>query len=381
MADGKLQLGIFLDLRSTQPSRHTGVGKHCREVVDGLIRSDEFRVQVWVARDQMDLWAELQGRNGWEDVETLRLDWGIRGLRFWSLLGLCPRRVGRAGDLDMMYSPQEFCLNFRHLPFICTLHGFPCFAEQLPRNLKNSWRYRWERVKQRLLIKQVTRQDAPVLVVSQALAKETCRRFGIAPERIRVVGNGVEDVFLNEALPSRPAGNAGLIQVGGLNAFDGAEALSGLVSHPEFSGTLRIVGDRHEDPWHLQLRGNDRVTFSGFLQGGDLRKAMRSSRALLLLPLAESFGITGLEALALGVPVIAVRVGGLEEVLGDCALWVESVSPESIIAALGRLDEMSDADYRAWQKRGRERALRFRWADVVEKVAELLCAASGGSEK
>jgi glycosyltransferase involved in cell wall biosynthesis len=93
----------------------------------------------------------------------------------------------------------------------------------------------------------------------------------------------------------------------------------------------------------------------------DLLDLLRGAIALVHPSLHEGFGFTPLEAMALGVPVMAVRNPGTEEVCGDAALLVE---PGSILGGLERIT--SDAALRAeLARRGRERASRFSWEEAA----------------
>jgi glycosyltransferase involved in cell wall biosynthesis len=69
----------------------------------------------------------------------------------------------------------------------------------------------------------------------------------------------------------------------------------------------------------------------------------------------EGLGLTPLEALFQGVPVVASNVEGLAEVLGDCAVLVPHDDPQALASGILRL--ASDADLRAdLAERGRRRA-------------------------
>lgn len=59
----------------------------------------------------------------------------------------------------------------------------------------------------------------------------------------------------------------------------------------------------------------DRIRFEGFID--DTREPLRSARAALVLSQSESFSLTCQEASACGVPIIATRCGGPEEIVED----------------------------------------------------------------
>ncbi len=72
----------------------------------------------------------------------------------------------------------------------------------------------------------------------------------------------------------------------------------------------------------------------------------------------EPFGLTALEAMACGAALIATRRGGLPEVAGDAALYVDPDEPAGLAEAIIRLAR--DPDLRARMvEAGRARARQF----------------------
>ncbi|MCU1500160.1 MAG: glycosyl transferase group 1, partial [Acidimicrobiales bacterium] len=74
----------------------------------------------------------------------------------------------------------------------------------------------------------------------------------------------------------------------------------------------------------------------------------------------EGFGLTPLEAMGAGVPVVAVRNPAVVEVCGDAAIYVDAEDPGQLEQAVARLhDEPSHRA--AVVAKGRERAALFSW--------------------
>lgn len=75
------------------------------------------------------------------------------------------------------------------------------------------------------------------------------------------------------------------------------------------------------------------VTYGGHLSGGDLARRLGSASVLLFTPLwDEPFGLAAIEAMATGLPVAALNMGAVAEVVGDCG----SYAPPGDAAALAR---------------------------------------------
>jgi glycosyltransferase involved in cell wall biosynthesis len=91
------------------------------------------------------------------------------------------------------------------------------------------------------------------------------------------------------------------------------------------------------------------------------------AEAFVLPSLHEGFGLTCLEAMACGTPVVAARAGALPETCGDAARYVDPANPDDIAgqveAALG------DGALRA---AGPARAKQFTWERTARAVHELM---------
>ncbi|GIG20875.1 hypothetical protein Cch01nite_15990 [Cellulomonas chitinilytica] len=83
----------------------------------------------------------------------------------------------------------------------------------------------------------------------------------------------------------------------------------------------------------------------------------------------ETFGIALAEKmLAGGGPVITTDTGGILEAVGDTALIVPVDAPDAIAAALDRALGMSPSERADWEARGREFALKFDRAVVLDGI-------------
>jgi glycosyltransferase involved in cell wall biosynthesis len=142
-----------------------------------------------------------------------------------------------------------------------------------------------------------------------------------------------------------------------------------LVSHFSRTGQrLRIAG---AGPELRRLRGMaaPNVEFLGRASDADLRDLYARCRAFLL-PGEEDFGMTPVEALASGKPVIAYGRGGALETVPDFGgVFFADQTPESFAEAMNRLERMEadirPAELQAW-------AARFSEGEFSRKMAALL---------
>jgi glycosyltransferase involved in cell wall biosynthesis len=74
-----------------------------------------------------------------------------------------------------------------------------------------------------------------------------------------------------------------------------------------------------------------------------------------------------LEAMSLGVPVVAANRGSLPELLGDAGLLVDPDRPADLAGAIARLLD-DDALAAACTQKGIVRARSFRWDETADRV-------------
>ena len=113
------------------------------------------------------------------------------------------------------------------------------------------------------------------------------------------------------------------------------------------------------------------VDFKGLISQSKKNDLMQNCSVLCISPRTESFGIVYLEAMAYGKPIVTTRVGGIPEVVGNCAVLVPPNNPELLAEAL---IEVLTNKKRAKELglKGLKRIKEFDW-DILIKKYEQLC--------
>ncbi|MBL7258447.1 glycosyltransferase [Paractinoplanes lichenicola] len=223
-----------------------------------------------------------------------------------------------------------------------------------------------------------------VIVQCQDEVRELVR-LGVPRERMTLVPSGVNvDRFRPDgpAVP-RPAGRARILTVARLVERKGVEDL--IRALPAVKNAELIVvggppeGDLDGDPYARRLRQlaetsrvAGRVLLAGAVPAHEMPQWYRSADVLAATPWYEPFGLTALEAMACGVPVVATAVGGLadtvvEGVTGDL---VPPRDPARLGLALRKLtgDDMRRLSYGAAAV---DRAqYTYAWPRIAERLAE-----------
>jgi alpha-1,3-rhamnosyl/mannosyltransferase len=119
-----------------------------------------------------------------------------------------------------------------------------------------------------------------------------------------------------------------------------------------------------------------RVTRMTGLPEAHVAAVIAGSAAFCLPSLMEGFGLTALEAMACGVPVVVSDRGSLPEVVGNAGLVVPPTT-EAVTGALRRIFD-DDGLAAALRVAGRNRSLEFSWERTAVGWLEALDRAAGG---
>jgi glycosyltransferase involved in cell wall biosynthesis len=152
-------------------------------------------------------------------------------------------------------------------------------------------------------------------------------------------------------------------------------------AHHDPGASLQVVGrpvvpaySRALERFADELGIRDGVTFRGAISDADLVAAMAASDVLIMGSRHEGFGVPVIEAMTMGLPVVANREGALPEIVGDAGLLVDATDPYALAAAAMRA--ASDGELRrslaeAGSKRVKELDLPAAGDRAVDLIATL----------
>ncbi|HEY7348174.1 MAG TPA: glycosyltransferase family 1 protein [Ktedonobacterales bacterium] len=269
---------------------------------------------------------------------------------------------------DVLHSPGLASPLLWRGPVVLTLHdvAFLALPEQMSRASLYYWRY---------VALPSARRAARIVTVSQHARQEIARELHLPLERIEMVYNSIDDQFKASVAPERIVqareryhlSEQYILFVSTLHARKNVSALirafGRLASElPDFQLVLvggisgasaEIVRDAEQSPAAARIRMTGRVADE------DLPALYAGARVFALPSKHEGFGLTMIEAMACGTPVVANNASCLPEVAGDAALLVDADDTEAFAAALRRAVE-DEPLRRELVARGFQRAAQFR---------------------
>ncbi|SHK29051.1 glycosyltransferase [Xylanibacter ruminicola] len=214
-----------------------------------------------------------------------------------------------------------------------------------------------------------------LLAVSPSLKAQMERHFGVEAE---VVCDMVSDAFLQPAIPRKTTKPFVWLAVGSLIQRKGYDVLLEAFAQLGGAEQLIIVGSGSENG-HLRTQAErlgiaDRVRFTGMLDKQAIISLMNESNAFVLPSRGETFGVAYIEAMAMGLPVIATRCGGPEHfVKPDNGLLVDIDNVEQLTKAMRQIettiDKYQPEAIRAYvKKRFSAKAIAGQLVELFEKV-------------
>lgn len=345
----------------------TGIGRYTRRLLDGLAALDgdsEYVVLV----------SPTGAASFVPGAPNMRVRVvGARPYRLGSHLEL-PRAIAEERPDLVHFTHFVVPLGYR-APYVVTVHDLTMVQR---RNLHGGGPVRRLRREAKLVAGRrvavsAVRRATEVVAVSQATAADVVA-LGADPGRVTVV---YEAADRPTAVPAPVAGVGGpfLLYVGNGYPHKNLEVLLAAMERlAPLRPDLRLVvaGDPATYPAGMRRRVADgpaaaAVTWAGYVSDGQLSWLYGNAELLVLPSLAEGFGLSGLEAMAHGLPVVASRAACLPEVYGAGATYFAPTDPDDLVRAVRRVLDDSSVR-RTLVEAGRARVAEFSWTRMAEET-------------
>lgn len=297
------------------------------------------------------------------------------GTGTWWEQVVLPRLV-RQSRADLLFAPAYTAPLLLSVPIVVTIHDVSFAAQP-------AWFPRREGWRRRTLTRLSAHRAARVLTVSEFSKDEIARRLGIDPQHIDVVYTGIARSAAEIPI-RRSVSPSTVLYVGSLfSRRHIPELISGFAALARRTSGLQleVVGDNRTTPrvdfdTLVTASGmKDRIRFRSFVSDRELTMLYESAAAFVFLSSYEGFGLTPLEALAEGVPIVVLDTPVSREIYGDAALYVSRPDPILIERALERA--LTDERERARIiEAGRTVLARYSWSTCAADVLDTLVRAA-----
>ena len=212
-----------------------------------------------------------------------------------------------------------------------------------------------------------------VIAVSELTRRIVIGKYGIPAEKVVTVHNAVRFGESEDAVPERAVKDKVVTFLGRITYQKGPDyfvkaAAKVLQRVPDVRFVMAGSGDlmNHVVRRVAQLGIADRFHFTGFLKGGEVQRMFRLSDVYVMPSVSEPFGISPLEAMRSGVPVIISRQSGVAEVL-DYAIKVNYWDVDALADAIYGLLTYP-ALGRMFASKELEEVTGLKWTNAAAKI-------------
>jgi glycosyltransferase involved in cell wall biosynthesis len=346
---------------------HPGIGRYIKSLVPELIRQspeDEF-----VLYGDPELLKDLAAGGNARVSEWKAPIYSVQEQVFFPY---------DAGDIDLVHIPHFNMPLFCRKKMVVTIHDliYLLFPRSVP-----SPAAKWYT---RTLMKTALKKAECVIAVSENTKSDLTKVFGDKyAEKIKVIHEAADEKFKKEENQDKIGyvrekyglSERILLYVGSVKPHKNVEGLLNVYDKLQEWGAphqLVIIGrwDKKEDRLKDALTETEGVKYIGEVPPDDLVALYSLAEALIHISLYEGFGLTVLEAMQCGTPVVVSETSSLPEVSGEAGLTVSPLNVGQIAETVYNVlvnHELREGMINA----GFERTRQFSWEKTAGQTLEV----------
>jgi len=312
-----------------------------------------------------------------EDLPPPRKNWHYKVVgpkKLWNFLGLPLALKKEKPSPDIVFVPGHYAPPFVSIPLIITIMdlGYLRFPQHFTKPIYLKLKY-WTYFSLKKAVK--------ILAISESTKKDIIKFYKISPQKIVVAPAacsilkakikkeeieklkgkyGIEDdyiLFLGTLKPSKNV--EGLVEAFKLLGVGGLK----LVVAGRKGWLYEKIFEKVKD-----LRLENKIIFTDFVPEKEILPLMVGAEVFVMPSFWEGFGIPVLEAMSLGVPVVASNIGSLPEVVGKAGILIDPYKPQDI--ALGIKKALENKEKLI--KLGYQQVKKFSWEETAKMVVKVL---------
>ncbi len=238
--------------------------------------------------------------------------------------------------------------------------------------------YLAKRIPFKLIVKHAVKNARQVIVPTLAVKKDVIDYYKIPESKVTQIYDGVASRFKNTNLKTKVKSKSlpNFLYVGNLyphkNVQIIVEAIK-ILKTDNINVTLTIVSGQSTfrnklQEYSKELGLTKNLIFKENINDKELIRFYASSQAYIFPTKDEGFGLPGLEAMAVGTPVIASDIPVLKEVYKDNVYYFDSMSPNSLAEAMKRIMKIEKSTLTTHIKKAQEYATSFSWEETAKET-------------
>ena len=354
---------------------HAGLGRYVTELVHNILKTDNENTYVLFINKKHS----TNFKNG-KRLKVVTVDIPIYG--FWEQI-ILPFIFARE-KLDLLHIPHFNAPIFYPLKMVLTIHDLIKHESKGPKTTtRQPWLYFIKRVGYLFLAKIISFRAVHIFVPSEYVKQDIVNKLKTNPDKISVtyeaVSGSIKKVNLTQSqktylLKKYQLQQPFVVHTGSTYPHKNVESLIDAVilhnQNKEVDLQLVLIGSRPVF-WERmkqtisQKKAQKWVKMLGFLPDEEVSKIYSLALALVHPSKMEGFGLPGLEALNVGLPVVSSNATCLPEIYGDAAYYFDPNSIQEIVSSLEKI--ISDSEFRKKQiSKGLEQVKKYSWLKTAK---------------
>lgn len=343
-------------------SQHAGIGRYVENLLRELLNIASPQIK-WVL-----FFSDQQQASDVLTKPPANVEVIFAPIRHYSLQEqLKMPAIFKAANLDLLHVPHFNVPLLYHQPTVVTIHDLLWHEQRGSAVTTLSPLMYWLKYAfYHLVVNHAVAVAKTIFVPAQTIRETVLKYYPSAISKVVVTYEGVATKFTKTpSLPQHSKHLYEIIYTGSLYPHKNIEVvLQMLAQHPEVH--LTLVGARNVFLEKIRLRTKelkitDQVTFAGFIPDDELTKLYQKADALVQPSLSEGFGLTGLEALATGLPVIVSDIPIFREIYEDSALYFDPHTSQQVWNALTKVRSRKNALLQA----AKNLLQRYNWREMA----------------
>ncbi len=289
-------------------------------------------------------------------------------------------------QVDILFSPANVCPLFTNLPNVVMIQNVEPFAATISKNRGFLQGIRLKLLR-RLTILSV--KKAQRILFPSTQARVDTEKYGVRIQHAEVVYHGIDKALFH---PCRDDDKSSQIK-----RKYGLDKFILFVSHIqryknflELAKAFILLKDRMDNDVRLVFAGRcfdreyydemqafiakhgyqDRIIFLGSIPYEELPYLYSACKLFVFPSTCESFGMTLVEAMACGAPILASRLEPMPEICADAAVYFDPTNPAAMAEVIFKA--LNDRELiPVLVKNALSRAARFSWENTAKRTFEI----------
>ena len=289
-------------------------------------------------------------------------------------------------EVDILFSPANVCPLFTKIPNVVMIQNIEPFRNGVSKNQDLA---QFVRLKILKLLTILSIKKAQRVIFPSTKARIDIEKSGVLIKHAEVVYHGIDrEIFhpcsednLLRQIKKKYGLDKCILYVSNIqrykNFFELIKAFVLLTGKVEDNIQLVFAGECFDRKYYEEMKTflvkqgyENRVIFLGNIPCEEL-PYLYSACALFVFPsTCESFGLTLVEAMACGTPILASKVEPMPEICANAAIYFDPMDPVAIADVIGKTLNDQEA-ISSLRKNAIERAKTFSWENTVIRTLKI----------